>query len=1070
MGPEGRFPGRISGYVQYNGGQASMAGGLPLGGHTVAAATLGPPGPCVPQNPLGVEFGRGPALYVTGNPANGMPGPVIDPLLDGQTQPLGDVAGTFVDPNTGLTYVGYTDPMPEPVIMRERPVLKLGEPSRALEQLTGVSSVARPPRREVLADFSDALEGIQLPQQLLEMQIRSETANRNARDNFFANRESQAGYNDTHWDGYIGTTYVMRPVLDTQTLADNDQTNTVVAPWRPVASAPEKWQGVAYGTQWGGHMQPAVTVLGEDRVHGGAPRAAMVAATQMLGGAGGGTGYEFTAAADRLSVAAATGGWVAPNTYAGGGQFAAPGSIVQQPVQAQHAAVDTGLVNVAVGAVPTYSGAQAAYTLVMPGAAAASDQHAPNIGQLAPQQAPTAGGAMIMGAPSIAPYAGDSAGQSVWKDAARVGAMLVGLDPGGAQALQTSAAAGVQAMDSVRAASDGHATQALGQTFQNAPALQTATAVGVQATDSARAASDGRVTQALAQTAQGLGFPSALTASTATMAAASHGRADGVDATFAPLAPSYGLAAAANGMEFAAAAAPVAQGLGGSPGATTVALAGNVAAAALLAPGAAYALLPSAGTGVRAADDSRVAPMATFTPGAAAGPSFAATVPAGVNGSGFAQDSQVFESMGSLFPQVTTAAPSTMQAAGDGRAAHADASISTAPGTAPHAFHGFTQYAGAPGAAVPSSGYARDSTTALHSVAPQVSAGAVGGGGAMSAVQAGHGAYQDARLVSAMTANGGTGLAGAMNMAGPGPVQGSGYAGDQQVVTVHGTSAPLPYVVAGVGQGGFTAVRSADTGADDAAATQWAAQTFNFLVAGGANNMVGVRQGDTGADEYVAPRQSRQLDLGAVGGGTGVTGPVQAGADGYGAVRDMYVVSTGVSRNGALGGENYGSVDGTLNGRIATGTDFGGYGRMLAADTPTSRLSNDRSLGFQTGGAGMGAQLPTFAQADRGTDASAAPLVHTAQYQAHFESNLAAHPSAYGVAAEYRNSYYTGLRPGVVLLNQETARMLEHPGRQAMASALAAQALRTDAANACPDPVMRATAQAYESDAYDSCG
>ena len=254
-----------SSYVRQSVGQASFAGALPAQGFSVAAATMGPPGSCVPQNPLGVDFGTGSNMYATGYSNNGMPQAVLDGRFDTIRSDRRDLAGTFVDPITGIAYAGFTDSMPEPKVMREPPTIKLGEPSRMLEALTGVPAYKRPMRQEVLNDFSDVLEGVQIPQGLLELQARDNAAKRVAADTFFTNNETENGFNDTHWDGFIGDTFVLRPVIDTQTLSDNSQTNTVVAPFRAMPDIYSSTFQINDGTQWGGPLQPSVTVLGRDK-------------------------------------------------------------------------------------------------------------------------------------------------------------------------------------------------------------------------------------------------------------------------------------------------------------------------------------------------------------------------------------------------------------------------------------------------------------------------------------------------------------------------------------------------------------------------------------------------------------------------------------------------------------------------------------------------------------------------------------------------------------------------------------------------------------------------------------
>jgi hypothetical protein len=180
----------------------------------------------------------------------------------------GDLAGTYTDPNTGIVFAAFTNPMPEQKVLRDIPDLQLGQPSRMLEALSGISAVPRPCRQEIVNDFQDAVEGFMLPQGLLEMQVRSEASQREAREVFFTNREVEAGYNDTHWDGYIGTTFVLRPTYDTQTLRDNDETNTTVLPYRFNPDGNLAIPMYQDGTRWGGPMQPAVEVLAQDKAYG----------------------------------------------------------------------------------------------------------------------------------------------------------------------------------------------------------------------------------------------------------------------------------------------------------------------------------------------------------------------------------------------------------------------------------------------------------------------------------------------------------------------------------------------------------------------------------------------------------------------------------------------------------------------------------------------------------------------------------------------------------------------------------------------------------------------------------
>jgi hypothetical protein len=136
-----------------------------------------------------------------------------------------------------------------------------------LEMLTGVSKMYRPPRQEVLKGRAYVHESDTVPQAVLAMQAEAETKKRSMRELFFTNRETRTGYNDTHWDGYVGTTNVMRPVYNLQTIRENDESNTTemtrlqnvdMSQAVPMYSAPS-------------HMKPAVSILAQDKARG-APR------------------------------------------------------------------------------------------------------------------------------------------------------------------------------------------------------------------------------------------------------------------------------------------------------------------------------------------------------------------------------------------------------------------------------------------------------------------------------------------------------------------------------------------------------------------------------------------------------------------------------------------------------------------------------------------------------------------------------------------------------------------------------------------------------------------------------
>lgn len=278
-------------------GGAGFASALPLRGLTVADASLG--GSAIngygngngygyengngnvsvcaaPLNPMGADFGSGSSMRV-GPP---QPQAAVTPALDGGYQTLvrGDLAGTYEDPHTGEVREFYTAPMPEPRVMRATPVIRLGEPSRALELMTGVSSLStasaaarqcRPAEME--RDMADAMLGARLPQGMTNEWVRGQQQARAARETFWTNNEVPAGFNDRHPDGCIGNTFVMRPVIDTQTLADNNETNTILNPrgsFLPPNAASDIVDLGQAATRFGGPLAPAVTVLAEDQTRG----------------------------------------------------------------------------------------------------------------------------------------------------------------------------------------------------------------------------------------------------------------------------------------------------------------------------------------------------------------------------------------------------------------------------------------------------------------------------------------------------------------------------------------------------------------------------------------------------------------------------------------------------------------------------------------------------------------------------------------------------------------------------------------------------------------------------------
>jgi hypothetical protein len=138
--------------------------------------------------------------------------------------------------------------------------------------------------------------------------------------------------------------------------------------------------------------------------------------------------------------------------------------------------------------------------------------------------------------------------------------------------------------------------------------------------------------------------------------------------------------------------------------------------------------------------------------------------------------------------------------------------------------------------------------------------------------------------------------------------------------------------------------------------------------------------------------------------------------------------------------------------------------------TATAPVSNSRTL-FWTGQS-IGAQdRPAgtgLSEMDSHGDARDDFGPHAAHVVSVRDSYLQAHPSTFGLAAEFRNKYYTNQRKGHVEANLQTQRADSHPNKAAFEAALAAQMARADAAQANPDPVMCRTMDAYESDVYAS--
>jgi hypothetical protein len=251
-------------------GPETMAGHVPVEGISLPQAQLGVPftqrvpAPNIPFNPLAFSTGNGTSATSTGLPNNGLPYE-----WQGTLGLAGDYAGTVTDPYSGQVYAAYTDAMQEPKVLDEIPVIKLGEPSRMLEALTGTLSFPKPIPQEHFVEWSDIAEGVQYPQGVINGVVEARIAQQAAGETYMVNNETLAGYNDTNWDGYIGDTFVLRPVIDTQTLADNSQTNTVTMNRLQAPQVDAAFQlGQGLGAHVGSYWQPTVRLLAEEKPTG----------------------------------------------------------------------------------------------------------------------------------------------------------------------------------------------------------------------------------------------------------------------------------------------------------------------------------------------------------------------------------------------------------------------------------------------------------------------------------------------------------------------------------------------------------------------------------------------------------------------------------------------------------------------------------------------------------------------------------------------------------------------------------------------------------------------------------
>ena len=252
------------------GGPETMAGHVPVEGTSLPQAQLGvpftqrQPEPGVPFNPLAFSVGTGSQAHSTGLPNNGLPYE-----WQGTLGLVGDYAGTVTDPYSGQVYAAYTDAMQEPKVLNDPPVIKLGEPSRMLEALTGTLSFPKPIPQEHYVEWADIAEGVQLPQGMVNAAVEARIAQQAAGETYMVNNETLAGYNDTNWDGYIGDTFVLRPVIDTQTLADNSQTNTIQTGRLQQPQVDAAFQlGQGLGAHMGMYWQPTIRLLAEEKPTG----------------------------------------------------------------------------------------------------------------------------------------------------------------------------------------------------------------------------------------------------------------------------------------------------------------------------------------------------------------------------------------------------------------------------------------------------------------------------------------------------------------------------------------------------------------------------------------------------------------------------------------------------------------------------------------------------------------------------------------------------------------------------------------------------------------------------------
>jgi len=251
-----------------------MAAGWTTGPPTCVDMTLGPS--LVPGYGGTAPTGWAQAWGKTPQAFGGTPGGFGVATPPPQGPPAGDYAGTVTDPYTGVTYAAYTRAMPEPIIPRggdmSLPAYGAGTAggaaaAMALEALTGNSALtARPCRQEMTRDWADALEGARIPTALLQQTVNAAVAASAARDTYFTNREVAKPLPDTKWEGYIGTSYVLRVREDTQTVQDYDGGGTSRLPDRaPLADLTLPMPMPPDPTGLGGPMAPLRRILAQDK-------------------------------------------------------------------------------------------------------------------------------------------------------------------------------------------------------------------------------------------------------------------------------------------------------------------------------------------------------------------------------------------------------------------------------------------------------------------------------------------------------------------------------------------------------------------------------------------------------------------------------------------------------------------------------------------------------------------------------------------------------------------------------------------------------------------------------------